>query len=133
MIGGNLLPSCVAVEGGSCRYACNDGFSRNSAVDDIVCLSSGEWNVKTDKLCLGIHNYFISVPIHLLQTLKMKDLPLSKLTVPHLSINHLTELSISWHMSFRNRSGNNTALSNITHFGRVDFQVQRSRSQFIDY
>ena len=59
MTGGNVLPSCVAVEGETCQYACNDGFSRNSAVDDIVCLPSGEWNVNTNRLCLGVQYNFI--------------------------------------------------------------------------
>ena len=53
LVRGSLDPDCVAVEGESCQYSCNDGFSRNPAVKDLVCLKTGEWNVKLDNLCLG--------------------------------------------------------------------------------
>ena len=34
-----------------CTYSCNNGYTKNPIVQNIMCMDSGDWNFKVDKLC----------------------------------------------------------------------------------
>jgi hypothetical protein len=34
-----------------CTYSCNNGYTKDTNVQNIMCMDSGDWNIKVDKLC----------------------------------------------------------------------------------